>query len=85
MLNEAAVEHATLKRLIEQLESEDLESELYDAKVSVLKEYVQHHVINEEEKEIFAKVRQSDLDTKELGQVLQTEKQNIQAAEATRH
>ena len=74
---------ATLTWLIAQLESEDIESEFYDAKVSVLREYVQHHV-KEEEKEIFAKVRQSDLDTKALRQVLQDEKQNLQAG-STRH
>ncbi|HEY6130511.1 MAG TPA: hemerythrin domain-containing protein [Halioglobus sp.] len=83
LLDEAAVEHASLKWLIGQLEAEDLEDELYDAKVMVLKEYVKHHV-KEEEKEMFPKIRKSALDTKELGQVLQTVKQDLQA-EVTTH
>lgn len=83
LLNEAEVEHASLKWLIEQLETEDSGSELYDAKVKVLKEYVQHHV-KEEEKQMFPKIRKSALDTRELGQVLQTQKKKLQA-ETVRH
>lgn len=77
MIDEAVVEHSSLKWLIAQLETESIESELYEAKVIVLKEYVQHHV-KEEEKELFPQVRKSGLDLASLGQTLQTEKQNLQ-------
>jgi hemerythrin superfamily protein len=83
LLDEAQVEHNSLKWLIAQLEGVEPGSELYDAKVTVLKEYVQHHV-KEEEKEMFPKVRKSSLDTKELGKTLQAVKQKLQA-ETERH
>jgi hemerythrin superfamily protein len=77
LLNEAEVEHSSLKWLIAQLASERSDSEHFDAKVVVLKEYVQHHV-KEEEKLMFPKIRKSTLDTRELGQVLQARKQRLQ-------
>jgi len=77
LLDEAEVEHSSLKWLIAQLESETPDSDLYDAKVTVLKEYVQHHV-KEEEKELFPKVKKSPLDLAELGATLAGEKQRLQ-------
>jgi hemerythrin superfamily protein len=78
LLNEVVDEHASLKWLISQLEAEDSDSELYQAKVMALKEYVQYHV-QEEEREMFPRIRDSGLDIQELGQVLQTHKQMLQA------
>jgi len=66
LLDEAEVEHATAKDLIVQLESASPGDELYDAKVTVLGEYVKHHV-KEEQNEMFAKLRKSGLDLKSLG------------------
>lgn len=66
LVDEARVEHASLKWLIAQLEAGSLSDPLYEAKVTVLKEYVQHHV-KEEEKEMFPKVKKTDLDLKALG------------------
>jgi len=43
-LDEAEVEHASAKELIEQIEGMDPGDTLYDAKVIVLGEYVDHHV-----------------------------------------
>jgi hemerythrin superfamily protein len=80
LLNEAAVEHESLKWLISQIEDESVDGELFEAKVMVLKEYVQHHV-KEEEKEMFPKIRQSNLDTVELGEVLKQVKQELQTKE----
>lgn len=77
LLDEAEVEHASLKSLVAQLETESPDAELYDAKVTVLKEYVSHHV-KEEEKQMFPRIRKSDLDTAALGQTLQTAKLELQ-------
>lgn len=76
LVDEARVEHASLKWLIAQLESEAPDSELYPAKVKVLKEYVLHHV-REEEKEIFPKLRKTELDLDALGQTLLETKQQL--------
>jgi hemerythrin superfamily protein len=77
LLDEAQVEHNSIKWLIAQLRSERPDSDLYDAKVTVLKEYVQHHV-KEEEKSMFPKIKKSALDLGELGATLQEEKQRMQ-------
>ena len=66
LLDEAEVEHASIKSLVEQLEEAEPDDELYDAKVKVLTEYVKHHV-KEEEGEMFPKVRKTDLDLDQLG------------------
>lgn len=67
LLEEAEVEHASAKELISQLESMNPGDELYDAKVTVLGEYVEHHV-KEEEKEMFPKIRKAKLDLEELAE-----------------
>ena len=56
LLDEAKVEHATVKDLIAQLESASGVDEMFDAKVKVLGEYIDHHV-KEERNEIFPKAR----------------------------
>jgi len=66
LLNEADVEHASLKDLIGKLDGMDPSDELFDASFTVLAEYVKHHV-KEEEGELFPKVKKSDLDLVELG------------------
>jgi hypothetical protein len=77
LVDEARVEHESLKSLIFQIENEGPNSELYAAKVKVRKEYVQHHV-REEEKEMFPKLRKTDLDVELLGQTLIETKQQLQ-------
>ncbi|HEY3700066.1 MAG TPA: hemerythrin domain-containing protein [Spongiibacteraceae bacterium] len=77
LVEEARVEHSTLKWLIGQLTKEASDSEQYAAKVTVLKEYVIHHV-KEEEKEMFPKLRKTDLDLDELGVTLMETKQQLQ-------
>lgn len=68
LLDEAEVEHASAKDLIAQIRSMKPGDDLYDAKVTVLGEYVNHHV-EEEESEMFPECRDADLDLdlKELG------------------
>ena len=78
LLNEAEVEHAGAKDLIAQIGAMAPGEELYDAKVTVLGEYVNHH-IKEEQDEMFPKVRKAKLDTAALGAELLERKQELQA------
>ena len=67
LLDEAEVEHSGAKDLIAQLEDATPEEPLYDAKVTVLGEYIKHHA-KEEEGEMFPKVKKAkDLDLDALG------------------
>ena len=61
LLDEAEVEHATAKDLISQISEMSPDDDLYDARVTVLGEYIDHHV-KEEREEIFVKARKSRLD-----------------------
>ena len=67
LLNEAEVEHDTVRELIEKLEGMNWEDEKLDAHFTVLTEYVKHHV-QEEEQEMFPKVKKlKGLDLEALG------------------
>ena len=50
--------------------------DLYDAKVKVLSEQIEHHV-EEEEKEMFPKAKKAKLDMAELGEAIQARKDEI--------
>jgi hypothetical protein len=52
------------------------DEDLYDAKVKVLGEEIEHHV-KEEEEEMFKKARKSGLDLMALGQEMAQRKQEI--------
>jgi hemerythrin superfamily protein len=56
ILLESLEEHLAVKRLLSDLLRTDIEDETFDAKLSVLKEQVEHHV-GEEEGDLFPKVR----------------------------
>jgi hemerythrin superfamily protein len=73
LLDEAEVEHASAKQLISELDGMQPGDELYDAKVTVLGEYVEHHV-KEEEKEIFPKVKKAKLDMEEMAEQMEERK-----------
>ena len=66
VLDEAEVEHASAKDLIAQIREMAPDAPLYDAKVNVLGEYIDHHV-GEEEQELFPKCRASAMDLNDLG------------------
>ena len=76
LLDEAEVEHATAKDLIAQLREMSPGDELYDAKVTVLGEYIDHHV-EEEVGEMFPKARSADVDTAALGAEMAARKQEL--------
>lgn len=69
---EARVEHASLKKLIREVEAapEDVE---FEARVQVMCEYTRHHA-NEEEKKMFPKAKKADVDMQELGEQLSRRK-----------
>ena len=79
LLKEAYVEHDGAKVLINDIMSGGPDEEYYDAKVKVLSEEIEHHV-EEEEKEMFGKVRKLGLDLDELGRQMQARKEQLKAA-----
>ena len=66
LVPEATVEHSGVKDLIAQIQGIEPDGVMYDAKVQVLSEYIQHH-IKEEQTEMFPKARKSSIDMVELG------------------
>ena len=66
LMDEALVEHAGAKDLIAQLEEMGAEEDLYDAKVTVLGEQIDHHV-KEEEGDMFKRAKKAKVDTAALG------------------
>jgi hemerythrin superfamily protein len=79
MVDEAVVEHGSAKDLIAQIQEMDPGDDLYDAKVKVLGELVQHHV-DEEEEEMFPKARELKLDLAQLGAEMQARQKEIEAS-----
>jgi len=76
LLDEAEVEHASAKDLIAQIKAMGPDEELYDAKVKVLGEYIDHHV-QEEEGEMFPKCRKADMDLADLALQLSERKAEL--------
>ena len=77
LLNEAEVEHASAKDLIAQIEAGDASDPMFDAKVTVLGEYIDHHV-KEERNEMFPKARSARrLDLVALREQLETRKAEL--------
>ena len=79
MVDEAVVEHASAKDLIAQIREMSPEDDLYDAKVKVLSEMIDHHV-EEEEKEMFPKTRKMKLDMAVLGEEMKKRQEEIEAS-----
>lgn len=76
LLDEAKVEHDSAKTLIEQIEAGSPGEDRWEAKVTVLSEYIKHHV-KEEHNELFPKVRKTKLDLKALGVQLRERKEQL--------
>ena len=79
LLDEAEVEHGSAKILIEQIESAMDADDMFDARVKVLGEYVDHHV-KEEKSEMFTKARSAKkLDLVAMREQLEQRKQELMA------
>jgi hemerythrin superfamily protein len=77
LLDEAAVEHQSAKDLIAQIQGAGEADEMFDAKVKVLGEYIDHHV-KEERGEIFPKARSArKLDLMAMREQLETRKEEL--------
>ena len=72
LLEEAVEEHLSVKRIVADLLEMDAGDAQFDAKISVLKEQVEHHV-EEEEGELFPKVKKllSAEDLEDLGVIME--------------
>jgi hypothetical protein len=80
LIDEAAVEHQTLKNLIAEIKRLEPSDPKHAAHVKVLGEYVRHHV-KEEEGEIFKKLKAAKLDVEALGQQMRARKAELTGAE----
>jgi hemerythrin superfamily protein len=76
LMDEALVEHAGAKDLISQLEEMDADDDLFDAKVTVLGEQIDHHVA-EEEGEMFPEAKKAKLDLQHLGALMAARKEEL--------
>ncbi len=78
LIDEAVVEHATVKNLIGEIEGMEVDEELYDAKIRVLGEMVKQH-IKEEEEELFPELQSTKMDLDAVGKELAERKQELMA------
>lgn len=76
LLDEAEVEHASVKELIRQVRLGRPGQPLYEARIEVLAEYVQHHV-REEENLLFPRVRRTALNLAALGREMSDRRQAL--------
>ena len=73
LLDEAEIEHGSMKELIADIGEAGAEQRLYDARVKVLGEYVRHHV-KEEEGELFPACKDAGMNLDALGKRLRKRK-----------
>lgn len=85
LLKEAYVEHDGAKLLVNEISEGSPDEEFFDAKVTVLKEQIEHHVKEEEKQHdnMFQQARAADVDLHEIGQQMLDRKDELkQLAEA---
>jgi hemerythrin superfamily protein len=82
LMDEALVEHAGAKDLIAQLQAAAPDDDLYDARVTVLGEQIEHHV-DEEEGSMFPQAKASGIDLMSLGATLLRRKTELLANSST--
>ncbi len=77
MMNEAFIEHASAKELIAQIRAGQPGQNYFDAKVKVLSDYIEHHVL-EEHTEMFPKCRRSRMDLTALRTAMSARKKQLE-------
>jgi hypothetical protein len=84
-LDEAYVEHDSAKLLINEIEAAEPDEGYYDAKVKVLSELIEHHVMEEEKQRdnLFQQTRAAEIDLEELGARLAARKRELLAKAET--
>ena len=79
LLNEAEVEHEAVEEIISKLQELDPADPMYRAYFTVLREYVKHHV-EEEENALFDRVKAlGELDLRQLGRDMATRREELEA------
>ncbi len=82
MHHEAEVEHDGARKLIAEIEASSPDDDYFDAKVTVLREMIKHHVKEEEQAGgMFAEARKSDMDLEELGAQLAARKSELEGTD----
>ena len=76
LIDEAVVEHAAVKNLINEIQEMEYGEKLYDAKIRVLGEMVKQH-IKEEEDELFPEVESAKMDIQAVGEKLARRKDEL--------
>lgn len=76
LLDEAIVEHAAAKHLIDEIEAMRAGDDLFDAKVRVLGELVRRHIMEEEE-ELFPELAGAKVDLDAMGEQLPKRKAEL--------
>ena len=76
LLDEAEIEHGSMKELIAHIGEAAATQRLYDARVKVLGEYVRHHV-KEEEGELFPACRKAGMNLDALAKRLRQRKEAL--------
>lgn len=81
LLKEAYVEHDGAKLLVNEIAEGSPDEEFYDAKVTVLKEQIEHHVKEEEKQHdnMFQQARAADVDLEALGERMLARKEELKA------
>ena len=78
ILDEADVEHDGAKKLIEEIQASQAGADKFDAMITVLSEYVKHHV-KEEYDSIFPAAKKAKIDLQAMGEELANRKQELMA------
>jgi hemerythrin-like domain-containing protein len=76
LLDTAIVEHGCARNLIAQIQGMTSDDPLFSARVTVLGQYISHH-IEEEEGELFPKLVVLNVDLREIARVMQQRKEEM--------
>lgn len=81
LLKEAYVEHDGAKLLVNEIARGNPDEDFYDAKVTVLKEQIEHHVKEEEKQHdnMFQQARAAKVDLEDLGKRMLEKKEQLQS------